>query len=376
MYAKQMVTFARIVNVLAELAQLARTLFTDGMHFMALCARSRAGLAAENLFLRKQLAFYQERKLVPRRFDNVSRFILVLFSHGFAWKDALVNVTPRTFIGWHRGGFRLFRWKSRPGRPQIPAELRALIRAMARDNPGWGEERIANELLLKLGIQVSPRSVRRYMPKRLRGQPRGDQCWSTFVANHAKAIVACDFLTVVTATFKCLYVFVSIEIGTRKLLHVHVTTHPTAAWTQQQLREAIPSDHGYRFLIHDRDCILSSRFDQLITHIGLRVLKTPYRSPKANSFCERVIGTLRRECLDFLIPLTENHLRIVLKNWVPHYNQGRPHSSIAPGIPDPPADLPVTLQEHRHRVPGHLKVVGHPVLGGLHHEYELVTKAA
>jgi len=176
-----------------------------------LSARSRTALAAENLFLRKQLAFYQERKVVPRRFDNVTRFILVLLSHGFAWKDALVNVTPKTFIVWHRAGFRLFwRWKSRPGRPRIPPELRTLIRAMARDNPGWGEERIANELLLKLGIQISPRTVRKYMPKRPQGQSRGDQRWSTFVANHAKVIVACDFLTVVTATFKSLYVFVII----------------------------------------------------------------------------------------------------------------------------------------------------------------------
>ena len=206
--------------------------------------------------------------------------------------------------------------------------------------------------------------------------PRGDQRWSTFVANHAKAIVACDFLAVVTARFKCLYVFVIIEIEIRKILHIHVTDHPTAAWTQQQFREAIPSDHGYRFLIHDRDCIFSSQLDQSITRMGLRVLRTPYRSPKANSRCERVIGALRRECLDFLIPLTENHLRIILKNWIKHYNQGRPRSSIGPGIPGPPAGLPVTLQEHRHHIPGHLKVVGHLVLGGLHHEYELVKKAA
>ena len=148
-------------------------------------------MVAENLFLRKQLAFYKERKVTPRRFDNVSRFILVLLSYGFAWKDALVNVTPRTFIGWHRAGFRLFwRWKSRLGRPPIPPELRALIREMSRDNPGWGEERIANELSLKLGNQVSPRTVRKYMPKRPPEQPRGNQRWSTFVANHAKAMVA------------------------------------------------------------------------------------------------------------------------------------------------------------------------------------------
>ena len=138
--------------------------------------------------------------------------MLVLLSHAFAWKDGLVNVTPKTFIGWHRAGIRLFwRWKSRPGRPRIPAELRTLIREMALSNPSWGEERIANELLLKLGIQISPRTVRKYVPKRPRGQPRGDQRWSTFVRNHASTILACDFCVVVTSTFRLLYVLVVID---------------------------------------------------------------------------------------------------------------------------------------------------------------------
>ena len=337
---------------------------TDGIRFMALLARSRTALAAENLFLRKQLAFYQERKIRPRRFDNVTRFMLVPLSHGFAWKDGLVNVTPKTFMGWHRAGFRLFwHWKSRPGRPRIPAELRALIREMALSNPSWGEERIANELLLKLGIQISPRTVRKYVPKRPRGQPRGDQRWSTFVRNHASAILACDFCVVVTATFRLLYVLVVIEHQTRRIVHCNVTTHPTATWTLQQLREAIPSDHRYRFLIHDGDGIFSPQLDGSITHMGLRVLKTPPRSPKANSLCERVIGTLRRECLDFVIPLTENHLRIVTKNWVAHYNRGRPHSSLGPGIPDPPVNLPVTPHKHRHRIPSNCKVSGKQTAG-------------
>ena len=369
--------FSHTINLLADLSQLARTLVADGMRFIALLARSRTTLAAENLFLRKQLAFYQERKIKPRRFDNITRFILVLLSHGFAWNNALTNVTPRTFIGWQRAGFRLFWcWKSRPGRPQIPAELRALIREMASSNASWGEERIANELLLKLGIRVSPRTVRKYMPRCPRGQPRGDQRWSTFVRNHAAAIVACDFCVVVTATFRLLYVLVVIEHQTRRIVHCNVTTNPTAEWTLQQLREAIPSDHGYRFLIHDGDGIFSPQLDGSITHLGLRVLKTPPRSPKANSLCERFIGTLRRECLDFVIPLTENHLRIVTKNWIAHYNRGRPHSSLGPGIPDPTVDLPVAPHEHRHRIASHCKVVAHPVLGGLHHEYGLQAKAA
>jgi len=179
------------------------------------------------------------------------------------------------------------------GRPRIPAELRALIREMALSNVTWGEERIANELLLKLGIRVSPRTVRKYMPKLPRGQPRSDQPWSSFARNHAAAILACDFCTVVTATFRPLYVLIVIEHQTRRIVHCHVTSHPTAAWTLQQLREAIPSDHGYHFLVHDGDGIYSPQLDRSVTHMGLPVLKTPPRSPKANSVCERVIGTLR-----------------------------------------------------------------------------------
>ena len=222
--------FSLIISLAAEVAKLARTLVADAMRLIALLARSRTAVAAENLFLRKQLAFYQERKIRPRRFDNVTRFMLVLLSHGFAWQDALANVTPKTFIGWHRAGFRLFwRWKSRPGRPPIPIELRRLIREMALSNRSWGEERIANELLLKLGIQVSPRTVRKYMPKFPNGRPRGDQRWSTFVQNHAAAVLACDFCVVVTATFRLLYVLIVIEHQSRRIVHCNVTTNPTAA---------------------------------------------------------------------------------------------------------------------------------------------------
>ena len=320
---------------------------------------------------------YQERKLKPRRPDTAFRVTLVLLSRLFDWKRALVVVQSQTLVRWHRQGFRLFwRWKSRPGRPPVPIELRRLIREMALSNPIWGEERIANELLLKLGNRVSPRTVRKYMPQWPGGQPRSDQRWSTFVRNHAATILACDFCVVVTATFRLLYVLVVIEHRTRRIVHCNVTTHPTAEWTLQQLREAIPSDHGYRFLIHDRDGIFSPQLDESITHMGLRLLRTPPRSPQANSFCERVIGTLRRECLDFMIPLTESHLRVVLKRWVAHYNQGRPHTSLGPGIPDLPIALPVTPHEHRHIVPGYLKVVAHPILGGLHHEYGLVPETA
>jgi transposase InsO family protein len=355
-------------------------LLMDVLRYLLLCLRPSTALAAENLFLRKQLALYQERPSKPRRATAATRLALVWLGRWFDWRQALVIVQPATFIRWHREGFRLFwRWKSRPGRPPIPADLQALIRRMAQDNPTWGEERIANELLLKLGLQVSPRTVRKYMPKRVdsgRGKRATSQHWRTFVRNHAQAIVACDFCVVVTATFRLLYVFVVMEHATRRILHCNATAHPTASWTLQQLREAIPAKHAYRFLIHDRDSIFSQQLDQHIRHLGLRVLKTPPRAPQANAICERVLGTLRQECLDLMIPLTEPHLRRILMEWVRHYNAGRPHMSLGPGIPQPPPLLPVTLHAHRHRLLPHLRVVAQSVLGGVHHEYELAERVA
>jgi putative transposase len=355
-------------------------LLVDIVHFLRLCLRPSAVLAAENLFLRKQLALYQERHVKPRRVTDVTRFTLVWLSRWCNWRQALAIVQPDTLIRWHRQGFRLFwRWKSQQGRPPIPSQLQALIRQMARDNPTWGQERIANELLLKLGLRVSPRTVRKYMPKRLDrgpGQRMTSQPWRTFVRNHAQAIIACDFCVVVTATFRLLYVFVVMEHVTRRMLHTNVTAHPTAEWTLQQLREAIPADHGYRFLLHDRDSIFSPQLDLYIRHLGLRVLKTPPQCPQANALCERLIGTLRRECFDFLIPLTAQHLCRLLHEWVRHYNTGRPHMALGPGIPQPPPSLPAPLQSSRHWLPEHGRVVSQPILGGLHHAYACAQKVA
>ena len=375
-----MTRYTRLLYHVLHLVGALLTLLIDVVRFLRLCLRPAPVLAAENLFLRKQLAFYQERHVTPRRVTDAARFILVWLARWFDWRQALVIVQPQTFTRWHRQGFRLFwRWKSRPGRPPIPPDLQALIRRMARENPSWGEERIANELLLKLGLRVSPRTIRKYLPKRLnpgRGKRATTQRWRTFVRHHAQAIVACDFCVVVTATFRLLSVFVLMEHATRRILHVNVTTHPTASWTLQQLREAIPADHDYRFLIHDRDSIFAAQLDQSIRHLGLKVLKTPPQSPQANALCERLLGTLRRECVDFMIPLTENHLRRILHTWVHHYNTGRPHMSLGPGIPRLSVCLPVPLQVHRHRLPQSLRVVARPILGGLHHEYRLEEKAA
>jgi transposase InsO family protein len=179
-----------------------------------------------------------------------------------------------------------------------------------------GEERIANELQLKLTIQVSPRTVGKYLrhesPVRT---PDPKQRWLTFVRNHAKVVVACDFFVVITAAFRTLYVFLIMEIESRRVLHHHATSHPTAEWTLPQFREALPGDPAYRFVIHDRERIFSEAVDQGLTHLGVRVLRTPVRSPKANSVCERLGGSLRRECLDFLIPFNQRHLQMTVRDW-------------------------------------------------------------
>ena len=314
----------------------------------------------------------------PRRIDAATRASLALLSRLCDWRSCLMLVRPETVVRWHRAGWRLlWRYKSRPGRPPIPLELRRLIRRMAVENPLWGEERIANELLVKLGIRVSPRTVGKYMPKRPPGQPRSDQRWSTFLLTHAKAILACDFFVTVTATFRMLYVFVIIEHGTRRLAHVSVTAHPSADWTLQQLREAVGEEGGHQYLIHDRDRIFAKHLDDSIRALGLDVLRSPVASPKANAICERVIGTIRRECLDWMIPLSEAHLRSILKSWVEHYNRGRPHSMLGPGVPDPPRGVVVVPKsESRHRLAAGALVLAKSVLGGLHHEYSLATASA
>jgi transposase InsO family protein len=350
----------------------------DLVRFLGASLRSRTALAAENLFLRKQLALYHERQVKPRRASDPLRLTLVLLARWFAWREALTIVQPATLIRWHRQAFRLlWRWRSRSGRPRLPADLQRLIVAMARSNPTWGEERIAAELLLKLGIRGSPRTVRHYMARGPRRGGRGaaQQRWATFVRNHAHAVVACDFCVAVTATFRVLYVFVALEVGSRRLVHVDVTSHPTAAWTLQQFREILAAPHAYRFVLHDRDSIYSPGLDAAVTAMGVRVLRTPVHAPTANAFCERLLGSLRRECLDYLIPLGEDQLRKILRIGRLHYNRGRPHASLGPGLPEFPPGLPAPPITD-HRLPREARVVARPSLGGLHHEYSLEKLAA
>jgi len=207
------------------------------------------------------------------------------------------------------------------------------------------------------------------------GAGRGNQCWATFVRNHARSIIACDFTTIVTASSRTVYLFVVMELNSRRILHVAASEHPTAGWTAQQLREALPWEHGFAFLLHDRDAIFSRKSDEAASGLGLKVLRSPVRAPKANAYVERLIGTLRRECLDFLIPFSERHLAAIAREWAEHYNRGRPHASLGPGLPQPPPGLPAEAREHRHRLPHGAWVSRRPVLGGLHHEHRLERAA-
>jgi putative transposase len=197
-------------------------------------------------------------------------------------------------IGWHRKGFKLFwKGKSQAGRPRIPENIRKLKVQMAKENPTWGQARVAAELSVKLAIYVSPRTVRAYWPHEPEGRGHrrtSSQNWRTFVRNHAQSVVTCDFLVVVTTRFRTLYVFILMEVGTRRIVHCNVTAHPTAAWTLQQFREAIPSDHSYRFQIRDRDSIFSAEVDQQLKALGLRVLRTRARAPKGKRPLRAISG--------------------------------------------------------------------------------------
>jgi transposase InsO family protein len=345
--------------------------------FVSSFIRSRSSLIAENLLLRKQLAFYQEHPIRHRRLTDAARLSLVFWSQLCEnWKSALVIVKPETLVGWHRRGFTLFsRLKSRSGRPKLPGNVRQLIARKVEENPTWGRVRIADELALKQEIRPSARTAGAYWPDQPSRRGPSSQRRKTFVRNHARSMLAGDFLVVVTAGFRQLYVFVLMEIGTRRILLCNVTAHPTADWTLLQFREALPSDHGHKFVIHDRDPIFSQELDQQLLKFGLKMLRTPVRAPQSNAYCERLVGTMRRAVLDFVIPLSQRHIRSLLKEWVAHYNQASPHSSLGPGIPEP-SNLMLFRTNGRHTLPKASRVVANPILGGLHHEYRLEKVAA
>jgi putative transposase len=318
----------------------------------------RTALAAENLALRQQLAVLNRKihRPQPRRRD---RFFWVILSQLWKnWREVLIIVKPETVIKWHRQGFKLYwRWKSKVpvGRPKIDMEIRELIGKMSRENPLWGVPRIQAELRL-LGYDVAESTVAKY---RVRGSASPSQTWKTFLTNHAKQIAAIDFFTVPTLTFRNLYCFIILLHDRRKVVHFNVTAHPTAEWTARQLIEAFPEDSAPRYLLRDRDQIYGEEFRLRVKGMQIEEVITAPRSPFQNPYAERVIGSIRRECLDHLIIIGEDHLRRALRGYFDYYHNSRPHQALERNSP-----IPREIE-----TPTKGKVVSILQVGGLHHCY-------
>src|SRR6267143_1706840 len=319
--------------------------------------KSKNGLAAENAALRHQLIVLQRRVRGRVQLTNGDRLFLVTLYRWFpSVLRAITIVRPETLVRWHRAGFRRYwRWKSRSraGRPPIDADRRALIRRMSVDNPLWGAPRIHGEVL-KLGFDVAQSTVAKYMVKR--GGPPS-QGWLTFLHNHAPNIAAMDLFVVPTIGFDLLYAFVIVRLDRRDLVWVNVTANPTAEWVARQITEAFPWDEAPHYLIRDRDRIYGSVVTRRLRAMGIRDKPTAPASPWQNGFAERLIGSIRRECLDHVIVLGEAHLRRTLKSYAAYYNSVRTHRSLH-------KDAPISRPTHQAGM-----IRSHPVLGGLHHHY-------
>jgi transposase InsO family protein len=322
--------------------------------------KSKLRLEAENAVLRHQLIVLRRRLHGRVRLTNNDRWFFIQLYRWFpSILQVLIIIRPETLVRWHRAGFRCYwRWKSRPqgGRPQIDTELRALIRRMSVENPLWGAPRIHGELL-KLGFEVAQSSVAKYMVKR-RGPP--SQGWRTFLRNHAPDIAAMDLFVVPTIGFDLLYAFVIVRLDRRDLVWINVTANPTAEWIARQITEAFPWDEAPHYLIRDRDRIYGSVVTRRLGAMGIRDKPTAPASPWQNGFAERLIGSIRRECVDHIIVLGEMHLRRVLKSYADYYNCVRTHRSLN-------KDAPVSRPVQRTGV-----ISSRAILGGLHHRYARV----
>jgi hypothetical protein len=296
--------------------------------------RTRRELALENLALRQQLAVWKARQPRPRLTEMDRIFWIVLSRLWKNWRSSLQVVRPETVVRWHRRGFKLYwAWKSRRrwGRPAIGRDLRDLIRQMSRANPLWGAPRIHGELL-KLGLTVSQATVSKYM---LRPRRPPSQAWRTFLRHHAKDLIALDFFTVPTATFRVLFVLVVLRHGRRRLVHFNVTEHPTAEWTARQLVEACALAETPRYLIRDRDQVYGERFSRQARTLDIGETVIAPRSPWQNAYAERVIGSIRRECLDHVVVIGERHLMRILSEYGDYYNGTRTHLALAKDAPEP-----------------------------------------
>ena len=319
--------------------------------------RSRAALEAENLVLRHQLNVL--RRKCPKRvaLSSIDRLLLVgLYRLAPGVLEALKIIRPETLMRWHRAGFRAYwRWKSRPrgGRPRTAAEIRYLIHEMSIANPLWGAPRIHGELL-KLGIDVGQTTVAKYMARRRRPPSQG---WKTFLRNHADGIASMDLFLIPTISFRLLYGFLILRHSRRELLWLGVTAHPSAEWVARQLTEASGWQQAPRYLIRDRDCVYGAVLARRLRAMGIRDRPIAPRSPWQNGCAERLIGSIRRDCLDHVVVFGEQHLRHLLKSYQKYYNEARTHLSL-----DKDAPIPRTVQ-----TVGQTLAV--PILGGLHHQY-------
>src|SRR5256885_2541096 len=319
--------------------------------------KSKSRLEAENAALRRQVIVLQRKVRGRIHFTNSDRLFLIQL---YRWFPSVLKVItiirPETVVRWHRAGFRCYwRWKSRScgGRPQINGDLRALIRRMSIENPLWGAPRIHGELL-KLGFEVAQSSVAKYMVKR-RGPP--SQGWCTFLRNHAPDIAAMDLFVVPTVGFNLLYALVIVRLARRDLVWINVTTRPTADWIARQITEAFPWAEAPRYVIRDRDCIYGAAVTHRLRTMGIRDKPIAPGSPWQNGFTERLIGSIRRECVDHLVVLGEAHLRRILTKYAAYYNVLRTHRSLN-------KDAPI------YRAIQHMGcIISAPILGGLHHHY-------
>ncbi len=317
----------------------------------------------ELIALRHQVAVYKQSLSRPR-LQPADRLLWVWLSRLWpGWQDALEFVQPRTVLAWQKNRFRDY-WRrlsqsGKPGRPPISKEVRELIRDMWCSNPTWGSPRIMGELS-KLGITVAKSTVEKYRPS-VRKPP--SPTWRAFLANHVKDIVACDFFTVPTANCRVLFVFIMLAHDRRRIVHFNITEHPTAQWTAQQIVEAFPWDTAPRYLLRDRDSIYGELFQQRVKNMDIEEVKIAPSSPWQNPYCERVIGSIRRDTLDHVIILNEGHLRRVLRSYIDYYHHWRTHLSLEMDAPESRAVQPPEL--------GAVRKVSE--VGGLHHHYERIA---
>ncbi len=319
--------------------------------------KSKSRLEAENAVLRHQLIVLRRRlKGRARLTNNDRRFFVQMYRCFPSILQVVTIVQPETLVRWHRAGFRCYwRWKSRRrgGRPRIEIELRALIRQMSTENLLWGAPRIHGELL-KLGFELAQSSVAKYMVKRRRPPSQG---WKTFLRNHAPDIAAMDLFVVPTIGFRILYGFVIVRLHRRDLVWINVTANPTAEWVARQITEAFPWDGAPRYMIRDRDRIYGAVVTRRLRAMGIRDKPTAPASPWQNGFAERLIGSIRRECLDHIIVSGEANLRRNLISYAAYYNSVRTHRSLN-------KDAPVSRAVQRTGV-----IRSRAILGGLHHHY-------